>query len=290
MRNMRPRRRITLTVAVLEERVALAGGMTAAGAHVIEHLTVSAHHERASLRHAHPAARELAENSVFPFQNPILPEYPAISRLAYFDKTTGQFESFTADHTITNSTTTPDNVYVIAHGWAPGYLDWVKNIQQQKGNPLPLSWNTWQGNAEKPPDGATTPWLYQPSKTKFGFTSFTISDKGLAQQILSVDPNATVIAYSWIDDSATPTGIFGIPKDPEHSEGYTTMNGMRMAEGIMEALSTNYSQGLGKVHLIGHSHGARVATEAALASPASRQGQPSVQRCRAAHALRFARE
>ena len=43
------------------------------------------------------------------------------------------------------------------------------------------------------------------------------------------------------------------------------MNGMRMAEAIMKALAPNYAQGLGKVHLIGHSHGARVATVAALA-------------------------
>src|SRR5262249_893946 len=113
-------------------------------------------------------------------------------------------------------------------------------------------------------DGPTTPWLFQSSKTKFGLTSFTISDTGLAQQILSVDPNATVIAYSWIDDSATRTRA-RFPQNPEHSEGNTTMNGMRLAEGIMDVLSPDYYLGLGKVHLIGHSHGARVATEAALA-------------------------
>jgi pimeloyl-ACP methyl ester carboxylesterase len=266
MRDKRPRRPIALSVAVLEERVAPAGGMATAGTRLIEHVTVSTHHERASHQPAFPATRALDAQSVYPFENPILPEYPAITRLALFNNATQQFQTLTTSslHTIANSTTTAKNVYVIAHGWAPGYLDWVKRIQTQKGNPLPLSWNTWQGT-NLPSDGPTTPWLYHSSKTKFGFTSFTISDKGLAQQILSVDPNATVLAYSWIDDSATPSGTFGIPKNPEHSEGNTTMNGMRMAQAIMEALTTNYDQGLGKVHLIGHSHGARVATEAALA-------------------------
>jgi hypothetical protein len=38
-----------------------------------------------------------------------------------------------------------------------------------------------------------------------------------------------------------------------------------MAQGIMDVLAPDYDQGPGKVHLLGHSHGARVATEAALA-------------------------
>src|SRR5262249_38215530 len=69
---------------------------------------------------------------------------------------------------------------------------------------------------------------------------------------------------SWIDESAT-TSTLGLPRDAYQSEAHTTMNGMRMAEAIMQALGPNYSNGPGKVDLIGHSHGARVATVAALA-------------------------
>jgi hypothetical protein len=43
------------------------------------------------------------------------------------------------------------------------------------------------------------------------------------------------------------------------------MAGMQMAEGLMEALAPNYAEGMGQVHLMGHSHGARVATVAAVA-------------------------
>ena len=259
MRTTRPARRAKPALDILEERLALAGGM--AGAVV--------HHDHAS---AIPAIRSSVEKVDFPFENPILPEYPAIERLAQWvpDPTAknpdnGSFQPVTAGSVgANNSSTTRDNVYVIAHGWAPGYLSWVEKIQKQKGNPLPLSWNTWQ-DKPGPSDGPVTPWLFEKSDTSFGRTSFPISDTGLAQQIKSVDPNATVLAFSWIDDSATTTGVFGVPYTPEHSEGNTTMDGMRMAEGIMQALAPNYYQGLGKVHLIGHSHGARVATEAALA-------------------------
>ena len=265
MRNLSPKRRMRLAMDILEERVALAAAEAPHEIQLVEHAGVLVHHQRASNRHVVPAARELAANSTYPFEDPILPEYPAMSRLAEYNATTGEFDSFTAPNTITNSTETPTNVYVISHGWAAGYLDWVKEIQTQTGHPLPLSWNTWQGTGKKPYYGATTPWLFKSSKTGIGAFKFTVSDKGLAQQILSVDPNAKVLAFSWIDDSASPTGFGGYPLDPFHSEGNTTMNGMRMAQGIMDVLSPTYYDGPGKVHLLGHSHGARVATEAALA-------------------------
>jgi hypothetical protein len=56
------------------------------------------------------------------------------------------------------------------------------------------------------------------------------------------------------------------------------MNGLRMAQAVTQALALDYSKGLGRVHLMGHSHGARVATVAALAlQRAAAQGpSPSV--------------
>ncbi len=185
-------------------------------------------------------------------------EYPLLDRLAEFDPNTNLFNPIVSP--ITNSTTTPQNVYVIAHGWMPGYLDWVNS--NETATNLPTSWQTWQGPYPLPADGPSTPWLFQEVKTTDPV--FDVTTTGMAQQILAVDPNATVLAYSWIDDSASTT-FADIPEDAYHSEAYTAMNGMRMAEAITQALAPNYYQGLGKVDLIGHSHGARVATVAALA-------------------------
>ncbi len=164
-------------------------------------------------------------------------QYPAIARLAYYDAASGLFLPLQSEHSITNSNTTADNVYVIAHGWMPGYNDWVDTAESH-GN-LPLSWQTWQGpNTAYAP---STPWLYDTGET--GDPEFTINEKGLAQEILQVDPNATVLAYSWIDESVTKNYGCCIPENGYHSEAYTTMNGMRMAEAIMEALAPNYDTG-----------------------------------------------
>ncbi|MFT3883660.1 MAG: choice-of-anchor Q domain-containing protein [Gemmatales bacterium] len=180
-----------------------------------------------------------------------------LDRLGYFDGT--QFSSLSTAHTITNSTLIAKNVYVISHGWMPGYADWVADVKAEGRNPL--TWDTWQVAVPASP-GASTPWLYLPGDTTD--PAFQINPLGLAQAILKVDPNATVLAYSWIDDSAT-SDFIGIPEEAYLSEGRTVQAGLRLAEGLMEALAPDYSQGLGKVHLIGHSHGVRVATVATLA-------------------------
>ena len=192
-------------------------------------------------------------------------EYPVIDRLGEFVSEPGSpdggyFLPVQPGSVGANNTQAfDDNVYVIAHGWMPGYDSWVSKALS--GGKLPLSWQTWLGGAGVGKAyHPSTPWLYKGSSGD----GIQVNDTGLAEEILKVDPNATVLAYSWIDESTTPT--FGdIPKAGYQSEGYTTMAGMQMAEGIMDALAPNYYEGLGKVHLIGHSHGARVATVAALA-------------------------
>ena len=143
----------------------------------------------------------------------------------------------------------------------PGYQSWARDLL--KTGVLPTSWMTWQGPT-KASAGPSTPWLYKRGETIT--PKFTINDTGLAQEILKVDPNATVLAFSWIDESATPAVFFHLfPTKGYRSEAFTTMAGMQMAEAVTEALAPNYSTGLGKVHLIGHSHGARVASVAAVA-------------------------
>lgn len=197
-------------------------------------------------------------------------QYPAIARLAYFDPASGLFLPFQTQHDLTNSTTAAKNVYVVSHGWMAGYDDWV-NAQTNLGE-LPRTWQTWQsagartGLPSNP--GPTTSWLFEGSNAYYA-GGFTINASGLAQQILTVDPNAQVLAFSWVDESTTPTKFnnkssWAVGEDGFKSEANTTMAGKQLAEGLMEALATNYHEGLGKVHLIGHSHGSRVATVAAL--------------------------
>ncbi|MFT3880019.1 MAG: choice-of-anchor Q domain-containing protein [Gemmatales bacterium] len=194
------------------------------------------------------------------FQSQQYQLYPNIARLGFYDPASKLFLPFQADHTVSNSDTTVKNVYVISHGWMPGLDGWVSGYTQQ-GN-LPLSWQTWQGPNTTKSSDISTPWLYQGSVANY--SKFQVNEAGLAQSILKVDPDATVIAFSWIDESATSSGI-AIPANGWESEGRTTMAGLQLAEGLMEALDPNFYKGLGKVHLIGHSHGSRVVAVAAVA-------------------------
>lgn len=201
-----------------------------------------------------------------------------LSRLGIFQPdspSTGKFVPVAANSIgLNNSKTEAQNVYVIAHGWMSGYVDWVNTVEDQ--GRVPLSWETWQGpvTAYAP----STTWLYKGNSTDEYLASaphvsifqpsFTVNALGLAESILQADPKAIVLGFSWIDESATTTVLdvhAGIPKDGFESEARTTMAGMQMAEGLMEALAPNYAQGMGQVHLMGHSHGARVATVAAVA-------------------------
>ena len=199
-----------------------------------------------------------------------------LARLSYFDPVTKLFLPVQSAHSIRNSSTAPVNVYVISHGWMPGLDGWVGDSTSQ-GN-LPLSWQTWQGPNYYIPTVApipvpSTPWLFQGSGTG-NYYNFTVNETGLAQSILKADPHARVLAFSWIDESATPTGAFGIPYDAFTSEGNTTMAGMQEAQAITDALAPNYAFGKGKVHLIGHSHGSRVATVAAVALQKAAESSP----------------
>ena len=90
-----------------------------------------------------------------------------------------------------------------------------------------------------------------------------------------MDPNATVLAYTWIDDSATCEDWLGVPEDVFHSRAYTTMNGLRMAEAVTQGWP-RLQPGAGRVHLLGHSHGAGVATVAALALQQAAKQDPAL--------------
>ena len=98
-----------------------------------------------------------------------------------------------------------------------------------------------------------------------------VSAAGPALDLVASDPNAIVLAYSWLDDSATsqkPVTIpivgydLSIPLDAYQSEARTTLNGERLALALEQVLPSDFS---GKLQLIGHSHGSKVATVAAVA-------------------------
>jgi pimeloyl-ACP methyl ester carboxylesterase len=261
----------------------------------------------------------------------VKPAVDPLSRLRMYDAKTQQFDLPVQAGSITSSAYSPVDVYFVAHGWAPGYTEDVL-LHSTPGDPLKW-WQTIQYPGGVP-TGPDSPWL-------FGGVS-PISDEGLAQAIVQADPNAVVIAFSWIDQSATPestnmvqlslpgsstansitltvsstsqlsagmsvTGP-GIPSSTiittilsatqvalsnlanshagsgpfafqgvnlaatarqlalaGQSESYTQLDGLRLAEAVQEALSPSFFTGAGLIHLLGHSHGAKVATVAALA-------------------------
>jgi hypothetical protein len=104
-----------------------------------------------------------------------------------------------------------------------------------------------------------------------------VSVAGLAQSIVDADPNALVLAYSWIDLSATASlsaggGLEGIVRslaEVGQSESRTQWAGIMLAEALEQAISPTSFYGTGDgnaglLHIIGHSHGAKVATVATL--------------------------
>jgi hypothetical protein len=182
-----------------------------------------------------------------------------LSRLQIFNPTTGAFDTAVTAGSLKSTTAKPVNLYVIAHGWAPGYENTVL-LHSTPGNPLKW-WQTVQFPGGVPPE-PDSPWMFA------GVDQISVT--GLAQAIANADPHAQVVAFSWIDDSATSLeGQFGLSDLTPlmyagQSEGYTQLNGLRLAEAIKLALAPDYFTDQGLIHLLGHSHGSKVATVAAL--------------------------
>jgi pimeloyl-ACP methyl ester carboxylesterase len=74
----------------------------------------------------------------------------------------------------------------------------------------------------------------------------------IADAIQEKAPNNHVLAYSWIDDSAKLS--------PSISRASTYMHGEKLSQALQDLGITTDTQ----LHLLGHSHGARVATVAAI--------------------------
>jgi hypothetical protein len=147
----------------------------------------------------------------------------------------------------------PVTIYVVTHGWAPGY----RGVVEQAGGDL--LW--WSSSASVDREWASY-WAWSPVTAPLS-PPFPICG-GLLPSIVAWDPYAVALAYSWIDDSATDGGY--IDKDEVYqSEAYTNINGLRLANALDQAIAKSFwDSPFGLLHLIGHSHGSKVATVAAL--------------------------
>lgn len=153
---------------------------------------------------------------------------------------------------------TPPNIYVLAHGWAPGYR---AAVDKAGGNLL------WWGSAASAAGIWTSDWAWSPVTVALKpppAPPFVVNTRGMLQSIATFDPTAVILAYSWIDDSATDAGYTNLD-EVYQSEAYTHVNGMRLANALQSAIApTFWNQSRGVLRIIGHSHGSKVATVAAL--------------------------
>ncbi len=193
-----------------------------------------------------------------------------VARLGLFQPGTATSPGFFNKVTAPLTNLTGANVYVLIHGWADGYLPWVQGYQEGTGLVLKV-WETdpnipnsqlyqQYNTSHLPPAGN---WIFQgsPGPGQQPPKGIVVSIGSLSQQIVNGDPKAVVLAYSWIDDSATDSGL-GYAYT---SESKTELNGMRLANALQQVLPASFTVSGGKLDLIGHSHGTKVATVAAVA-------------------------
>ncbi len=207
----------------------------------------------------------------FSLSAPVTNEIDPVERLARYipadaEHTDGQYVAVRSEDIAAGK-----HVYVITHGWAPGYRDWVDAY-------LPghvLKWWETAGfggsyPAPSPDPGPASIWMF----TEISQAGIPIAPAGgLAAQIVRADPDAVVLAYSWLDDSATTSTLSNsIPEQAYLSEALTNVNGARLASALNTVLGREYA---GQIHLLGHSHGSKVATLAAVGL--KQQGGPAVQ-------------
>jgi hypothetical protein len=160
--------------------------------------------------------------------------WPLLDRLGRWDGTT-----FRA---VEPGSVAGGTVLVMTHGWAPGLAPTIENLTTSS-SALVTMWNPQLVDSD----------TGQPVAAGF---------EALAKALSAADPAATVLMYSWIDQSASGTDLFqaGI------AERATEVNGHRMAAAIDLALAADFTDNDGQLHLLGHSFGANVATTASLAT------------------------
>ena len=160
-------------------------------------------------------------------------DYPVLQRLGQWNGST--FEP------VGPGSVRGGTVIVMSHGWSPGYAETYQQLQASSPQ-LVTFWN---------------PGFVEPDTNETLGSRF----ETLAGALQTAAPDATVLMFSWVDQSATgPEAL-----DAAVGERATEVNGHRMATAVDEALAAGFADAGGQVHLIGHSFGANVATTAALA-------------------------
>ncbi len=164
-----------------------------------------------------------------------------LDRLGKWNETSNKWEP------LRQGELTSGNVHVLVHGWAPGRKKWVTD--ELKTNPLPKAWE----NIE----------FFEP----FSDLAASISEfyKGL-----EISKDHGVLAYSWIDHSATESILMfnqdmGLATEANLSLASTYDSGIVLASALVQAgLDSNFVSNGGKTQFLGHSHGARVSILAAI--------------------------
>jgi pimeloyl-ACP methyl ester carboxylesterase len=287
------RRRARLEVVSLEERTLLSG----TAAHGLMHGALAAAHVRAGESRSATMAASSAVQSA-----ESLPTVPLVERLGYYD-TDDAFPHFVQVNSTNMATLqaklqNPNvKVYVLVHGLAQGaYETWVdryaNGYDPGDGPKLPANntildwWQTIPENYSGGVDnenykhvlayakgldlGPVSPWLLEghwsaDPRTTHSPPPIRESDNGLAWDLAhdgdwkkgaKVDPNAVVLAYSWLDDAATSSLGYT-------AEAATELNGARLAAALEQLIDPAQAAFQGRLQLIGHSFGSKVATVAA---------------------------
>jgi hypothetical protein len=165
--------------------------------------------------------------------DPPSPHIAPLGRLGRWDGTT--FVPVAA------GSVTGGHLYVLVHGWAAGYRNAVD---------------------EYPGPGPLLAWYPQAVNDKGEqFTQVWLAP--MASALAKLDPGATVLAFSWLDQSATNES----PLAARISESRTVPNGERLGVALNQAIDPGFAARGGLVHVLGHSHGAKVAAIGALSLP-----------------------
>lgn len=125
----------------------------------------------------------------------------------------------------------PSTLRVLVHGWTPGWDRGPIQREHQRG------WELTSGTGQP-----FEPWMNE-----------------LADMIVTHDPHAVVVAYSWADESSTTQAL----REHRRALTRTTAFGQILAQALESALASNFYADNGRIQLIGHSYGARVAAVAA---------------------------
>ncbi len=151
-----------------------------------------------------------------------------------------------------------NRIAVLVHGWSPGYRTEVDAANSQI-----LWWSNATGNA----DGVwPSTWAWTPTQATVGNSTVTTTNTGVFQELQKPDQqdNIIVLGYSWTDDSATGGSLVDLIQVYQ-SEAYTNINGLRLADALEQAIAPDFwCDRTNILHIIGHSHGSKVATVAAL--------------------------